>query len=354
MTIRVGIIDDSLMVRSALEKMIDSESAFTVAGTAEDVYEGRSMLLEEDPDVLTLDVEMPRMDGLTFLEKLMQHQPMPVVMVSSLTSKTSRKGMEALETGAVELVAKPDGDKTNSIQSLRDDLIPKLEAAYRARDQIATNGDVSRHNQTSGNQPDLPEKNYDVILIGSSTGGVKALRTIFENIQGDLPPILIVQHMPPVFTKNFAERLNSLSEPQVSEATDGQTLRSGEACLAPGDKHMAVRRLKGSGNATVTLNEDDKVHSQRPSVDILFESASREMKNQNVLSITLTGMGKDGRDGATALENQGATIVVQDRTSSTIYGMPKQVKENVQSAIECPLEGIASLMNSTKLTKKPS
>lgn len=345
MTIKVGIIDDSMMVRSALKKMIQSEAEFTVVGTCKDVYEGRSMILNEEPDVITLDVEMPRMDGLTFLERLMEHNPMPVVMVSSLTSKTSRKGMEALEKGAVELVAKPDGDNTNSIQSLHDSLIPKLKAAYQARDQITGPGATAGDDQATQEKINLPEEQYDLILIGSSTGGVEALRTIFEDLSGELPPILIVQHMPPIFTSKFAERLNGLSEPQVSEASDGQTLHTGEACLAPGDMHMAVRRLNSTGKAKVTLTEDSKVHSQRPAVDVLFKSVSHKVSNQNILSIVLTGMGKDGRDGAIELDKKGATILVQNRATSTIYGMPKQVNENVPSAIECPLNDIASLMN---------
>lgn len=351
MTINVGIIDDSVLVRSTLKKMLDKEPDFSVAGVSKDVYEGRSMILEHDPDVLTLDVEMPKMDGITFLERLMEHHPIPVVMVSSLTQKTSRKGMEALDKGAVEIVPKPDGDRVDSMKSLRDDLLPKLRAAYKARENISRSRDESSSKTSPDEQIELPTSQYDGIIIGSSTGGVKALSKIFKELESDLPPILVVQHMPPVFTKNFADRLNGSSPVSVAEGSGKVIVQEGEALLAPGDQHLEVKRFVREGGIEVQLTDAPKVHSQKPSVDVLFKSACQAMTDQNILSIVLTGMGKDGRDGAIELNDNGATVVVQDRSSSTIYGMPKQVKKNVPSAIECPLQRIPSLMNSTKLSK---
>lgn len=343
MTITVGIVDDSVMVLSVLENMIDGHPDFEVVGKASDVYEARTMLLEKEPDVLTLDVEMPKMDGITFLERLMEHQPMPVVMVSSLTRQTSRKGMEALEKGAVEVVGKPDGDSSNSIKQLEDKLIPKLHAAYKARKTIESDQTSTSDQNEEG--PELDHAHYDMILIGSSTGGVDAIKHIFSELEDGLPPILVVQHMPPVFTRQFSERINENSPVEFHEAEDGDSIGTGEALLAPGDQHMKVRRLNSSGTVKVQLDEDEKIHSQRPAVEVLFGSAARQAGDANLLGLVLTGMGKDGRDGSRALDRTGATILTQDEESSVVYGMPKRVREAVDSAQEVPLDRMPDVLN---------
>lgn len=343
MVIEVGIVDDSLMVRSTLEKIINGYDDFRVVGTAKDVYEARTMLLEEEPDVLTLDVEMPKMDGISFLKRLMEHHPMPVVMVSSLTKKTSRKGMEALDQGAVDVVAKPSGDKSDSIRALEEELMPKLRAAYRARHSIDKDT-LNTSSEDSGLE--LEHDAYDLILIGSSTGGVDAIKEIFSDLRNDLPPILIVQHMPPVFTEQFAERINDLSKVDLRQASDRNTAGQGQALLAPGDQHMIVRRVNRSGNARVNLDDSDPIYSQKPSVEKLFQSAAGRVDG-NILAAVLTGMGKDGRDGAKMLAEEGATILAQDEESSTVYGMPKQVKENVPGANTIALDQIAEVLNRT-------
>lgn len=345
MTIKVGIVDDSVVVRSVLEKIIDNEPEFKVVGKSEDVFSARTMIMNVNPDVITLDVEMPKMDGLTFLERLMEHQPMPVVMVSSLTKSTSRKGMEALDKGAVEIVAKPSGDKSDSIHALEDELLTKLKAAYRARNQLLIDRRSQSRQKKNGPDVELSRNHFQAVLIGSSTGGVQALQTIFEELTADLPPLLVVQHMPPVFTEQFSRRLNELSKIRVAEATEGDRVESGQALLAPGDHHMLVRRRNQSGAVKVTLNQDERVHSQRPSVDVLFTNASEKLDPEKILAMVLTGMGKDGRDGCVVLEQKSSTILVQDEASSTVYGMPKQVSQHVKSAREMSLRQIAPFLN---------
>jgi two-component system chemotaxis response regulator CheB len=343
MTINVGIVDDSVMVRSVLERMINGHEDFQIVGKASDVYEARTMIMEKDPDVLTLDVEMPDMDGITFLDRLMEHQPMPVVMVSSLTRKTSRKGMEALEKGAVDVVGKPQGDTSDSIQQLEDELMPKLEAAYRARKTIGQK--QTEKPSKESNLPELDHSQYDLILIGSSTGGVEAIKEVFTGLSDNLPPILVVQHMPPVFTRQFADRIDGISSVNFAEAEDGSTAGWGEGLLAPGDQHMEVRRLNSSGRVKVQLNEDEDVHSQRPSVEVLFESAAQRAGHADLLGLVLTGMGKDGQSGSVSLAQKGATILTQDEKTSVVYGMPKRVQEAVDSARSVPLDQISELLN---------
>jgi two-component system chemotaxis response regulator CheB len=334
MTIRVGIVDDSVVVRSSLESILGSHSDFEVVGTAGDPFEAREMIFEKEPDVLTLDVEMPRLDGLTFLERIMEHKPMPVVMVSSLTQKTSRKGLKALELGAVDVIGKPSGDKSDSIRELEDELVRTLKAAAEAH--LDTGG---RKEKDRGGDVELPDR-VDAILIGSSTGGTKALRKVFKDLEAGLPPILICQHMPSVFTEQFAQHLDESSPLDVWEARDGDQVETSQAVVAPGDQHLVVT---GRG-VKVGLDDGDKRCHQRPAVDPLFETGADVLGNR-ALGVVMTGMGKDGREGAQALAKKGATILVQSEESCTVYGMPQQVKQAVPEAIDVDLGDMARVLN---------
>ncbi len=330
---RVGIVDDSVIARTVLEEIINEAPGFEVAGKAGDPYEAREMLFDKKPDILTLDVEMPKLDGISFLKSLMSNYPIPVVMVSSLTDRTSRKGERALELGAVDVVCKPAGDSRDSLRSLKDELLPKLEAAARANVQpLEKKPKKKRKKEVSISLP----TNIEAIVIGSSTGGTKALRQVFEEMPTGLPPILICQHMPRLFTAHFAEGLNEITDLQVYEAEDGQKIKKNEVGLAPGDYHMVVSGVDSSTGLPVSLNQDEEVNFQRPAVDPLFESATKKLKKK-VLGIVLTGMGKDGREGAKAIVEGGGTMLVQDEESATVYGMPKQVKQALPDTREFSL-----------------
>jgi len=340
---KVLIIDDSVIVRSVLADIIDSEPGFEVVGKARDPFEAREMIFDKKPDILTLDVEMPRLDGISFLKSLMQNYPLPVVMVSSLTDRTSKKGMQALELGAVDVVGKPSGDSRSSVEALKEQLIPKLQAAAEADVRTLKEKKKDVKKKVKKSKIKLPSK-VDAIVIGSSTGGTKALREVFADLAPGLPPILICQHMPPMFTTHFAKGLNDNSALKVWEAKDGDRVGKGEAILAPGDQHMVVAGRSRSDGVPVSLNTDNEVNFQRPAVDPLFETAARWLGDR-ALGIVLTGMGKDGAAGAVEMAKIGATILTQDKATSTVYGMPKQAKEAVKSAQQIPLNEIAAVLS---------
>lgn len=329
----VVIVDDSVMVRSALKKMINSDPEFDVIGTAADPFEARKLILDKEPDVLTLDVEMPRLDGLTFLERLMEHHPLPVVMVSSLTDSTTRKGMKALNTGAIEVVGKPSGDTKDSIKTMKDELLPKLRAAVRADVNPGQNTGRSETPKSKDHVDVETSGNVELIVIGSSTGGTNVLLDIFRELPTGLPPIMITQHMPPVFTEQFANHLDEESSINVFEAKEEGYVGQSEAVVAKGDKHLVVDGRPRRDRIHYSTNEEEEVAFQRPAVDPLFESAAQNV-GRNVVALVLTGMGKDGRDGSRALAEKGATILTQDEDSCSVYGMPKQVLENVPKAEE--------------------
>lgn len=349
MTVKVGIIDDSLIVRSKLTKLINSEPGFQVVGSAENPFSGRELVLEEEPDVLTLDVEMPRLDGLSFLESLMENYPMPVVMVSSFTSKTSEKGIKALELGAVEVVHKTAGDSEQSIDQLKEELIEKLKIAAEAK--ITKDTKISAESEPTKTELDSEIDFLDstrLIVIGASTGGTRVLLELFGHFPPATPPILICQHMPPLFTKKFSQHLDEKTEISVREAAGSELVGNSTALLAPGDRHMVVTGGLQAEGVPVSLNQDEKVNFQRPSVDVLFESAARHA-GADTLGIILSGMGADGVEGAQQLAEAGGEIIVQDEASSTVYGMPARVKETVDSAREFNLEQLAALFSKLKI-----
>ncbi|MCB1906379.1 MAG: chemotaxis response regulator protein-glutamate methylesterase [Rhodocyclaceae bacterium] len=323
MAIKVLIVDDSAVMRSLLAELVAAAPDLVVVGTAPDPLAAREMIKSLNPDVLTLDVEMPKMDGLDFLERLMRLRPMPVVMVSTLTEKGSEITLRALELGAVDFLAKPG--RSVEILEYGEEIRDKIRAAYQARVR-------SGHRQEGGairreavriqlDQRDLKDR---LLLIGASTGGTEAIKDVLTGLPGHCPPVMMVQHMPEMFTGSFARRLDGLCELTVKEAEHGEALRPGVAYLAPGHSHLLLARR--GGVLQCELSRGEPVNRHRPSVDVLFESAAR-LVGAKVIAALLTGMGKDGAKGMLGLKRAGAWTIAQDEASCVVYGMPREAAE---------------------------
>jgi len=318
--IKVLIVDDSAVVRQVLSQALAKVPDIEVVGTATDPYAARDKILSLEPDVLTLDIEMPRMDGITFLRKIMQHRPMPVIIVSSLTQKGSRLAMEAIDAGAVEVLSKPGG--SYSVGEMAEQLAEKIRAAANARPR-ARQTDMSsiQAARLSPTNLDLTDK---IVAIGASTGGTEALKEVLTRLPATVPGIVVVQHMPPRFTTAFAERLNGLCAFEVREGEDQDTVYPGRCLIAPGNFHMLLRR---SGTRYyVNVKTGPMVHHQRPAVDVLFRSVAKAA-GRNAVGVILTGMGADGAEGLLLMREAGATTVGQDESSCVVYGMPKAAYE---------------------------
>jgi len=320
--IRILIVDDSALVREILSENFSKDPELEVVGTASDPYQARDILVIEKPDVMTLDIEMPRMDGITFLKLFMRVIPTPTIIVSALTERNKRLTMDALEAGAVDIVPKPKSGLVDSFPLMMTDLIRKVK--------IAATVNVSKFQKTSkeiiqtpnnlGMKP-LDESTDRVIAIGSSTGGTEALARILPVFPAACPGIVIVQHMPADFTASLAERLDRLSQMAVKEAKNGDRVISGQILIAPGGtQHMKVQRY--GGQYRVNLVDGDPVSSHRPSVDVLFQSVAKAA-GKNVVAALLTGMGKDGAQGLLEIKNAGGRTFVQDERTSVVWGMPK-------------------------------
>jgi two-component system chemotaxis response regulator CheB len=324
--IRVLVIDDSATVRRVLVEGLAAFPGIEVVGVAADPYVARDKLARLKPDVLTLDIEMPRMDGLSFLAKLMHHHPMPVVVVSSMTTTGSQEAMRAFELGAVEVICKP-----STAYSIGE-AMPALARAIRAA-AAARNLGPRIPNVPSGcvEKPALSVRSSNMILaLGASTGGTEALRSVMAQLPGDTPGTVIVQHMPQMFSTAFAKRLDETSRLRVSEAHGGEELLPGLAFLAPGGRHLVIER---SGARYITaLRDGPQVHYQKPAVDVLFNSVAR-CAGANAVGVILTGMGSDGADGLHAMRTGGAHTIAQDEASSVVFGMPKAAIE-ANAAIE--------------------
>ncbi|MFL6715021.1 MAG: chemotaxis response regulator protein-glutamate methylesterase [Burkholderiaceae bacterium] len=322
--IRVVVVDDSALIRSVLREIIDSQPDMEVAGVAPDPIVAREMIRRLDPDVLTLDVEMPKMDGLDFLEKLMRLRPMPVVMVSTLTERGSEITMRALELGAVDFVTKPKISIQHGMQEYADTIADKIRAAARARIRrhvpgpAAPAASAARPLPALGNPLASSEK---LIIIGASTGGTEAIKEFLLQMPPDCPGILIVQHMPEGFTRSFAERLDKLCRIAVAEAVHGERVLPGHAYLAPGHSHLLLAR--SGANYVTQLDQGPPVNRHRPSVDVLFRSAALHA-GKNAVGVILTGMGRDGAAGMLEMRHAGAWNLAQDEASCVVFGMPRE------------------------------
>ena len=316
--IKVVIVDDSALIRSILTEIINSQPGLEVVGAAPNPLVARELIKQTNPDVLTLDVEMPKMDGLDFLERLMRLRPMPVVMISSLTERGSEITMRALELGAVDFVTKPKLSIADGMREFAELIADKLRAAAQAR--------VVRKAPAPGNAslPSLDNpliSSEKLIIIGASTGGTEAVKSFLMQMPSDAPGILITQHMPPGFTRSFAKRLDTLCKITVSEAQGDERILPGHAFIAPGDSHLLLAR--SGANYVTKLDQGPPVNRHRPSVDVLFDSAARTA-GKNCVGVILTGMGKDGAVGMLRMREAGAFNVAQDEASCVVFGMPKE------------------------------
>ena len=327
MAVKVLIIDDSLLMRALLTEIIGGAPDLEVVGSAPDALAAREMIKALNPDVLTLDVEMPKMDGLEFLERLMRLRPMPVVMISSLTERGSQVTLQALELGAVDYVAKPKAENASQLQLYADEIRDKVRAAASARlrtrpapaGQRSTPATTVTTSGTSGlSARTLNEK---IIAIGASTGGTEAIKDVLTALPADMPGIVMVQHMPEAFTGSFAHRLDSLSRLTVVEAQGGEKIQPGHAYLAPGHSHLLVRKVGASYQTE--LSQSEPVNRHRPAADVLFQSVAREV-GRNAIGVILTGMGKDGAQGLLAMKQAGSWNIGQDQESCVVYGMPRE------------------------------
>jgi two-component system chemotaxis response regulator CheB len=333
--VRVLIVDDSALVRQVLSRLLAADPGVEVVGTAPDPVAAERKIATLAPDVLTLDVEMPRMDGLAFLERLMRVRPMPVVMVSSLTQAGCETTLRALELGAVDVVAKPRVDVRERLQELARELVDKVKAAAGAR--------VRPRRPAPGEpRPAAPpgpayRPSEAVVVIGASTGGTEALREVLVALPPNAPGTVIVQHMPEGFTAAFARRLDSLAAVRVAEAADGDRVLPGHVLLAPGNRH--VRLVRDGAAVRVAVVDGPPVNQHRPSVDVLFESAAA--LGPSVVGVLLTGMGRDGAQGLLALRRAGARTIAQDEATSVVWGMPREAIALGAAERVLPLDRVA-------------
>jgi len=325
--IKVLCVDDSALIRSLMTEIINGQPDMTVVATAPDPLVARELIKQHNPDVLTLDVEMPRMDGLDFLEKLMRLRPMPVVMVSSLTERGGEITLRALELGAVDFVTKPKVGIRDGMLDYSEKLADKIRAAARARvRQAAPVQHAPAHAAHAPvgaaplfNNPLLSTEK--LIIVGASTGGTEAIREVLVPLPPDAPAVLIAQHMPPGFTKSFAQRLNGLCRITVKEAEHGERVLPGHAYIAPGHAHLLLAR--SGANYIAHLSDEPPVNRHRPSVDVLFRSAAQHA-GKNAVGVILTGMGRDGAAGLLEMKKAGAYTLAQDEASCIVFGMPRE------------------------------
>ena len=340
--IRVLVIDDSALIRSVMKELINREADMECVGAAPDPLVAREMIKTLNPDVLTLDVEMPRMDGLDFLEKLMRLRPMPVVMVSTLTERGSDITFRALALGAVDFVSKPKMDIARGMEEYAGEITDKIRGAAQARVRKTVAAAIISERLTA--DAILPSvvgrfsSTEKLIIIGASTGGTEAIREVLTRLPADVPGILVTQHMPEAFTKSFADRLNSLCKISVKEAEHNERILPGHAYIAPGHSHLLLRR--SGANYMTELSQGPPVNRHRPSVDVLFRSAAN-VAGANALGIILTGMGKDGAQGMLEMRQAGSHTIAQDEASCVVFGMPKEAIAVGGACEVMPLQNIA-------------
>lgn len=323
--IKVLIVDDSAVVRSILKQELGKRRDIEVIDTAPDPYIARDRIVQCQPDVITLDVEMPRMDGITFLEKLMQAKPMPVVIFSTLTPAGCSTALRAMELGAVEVLHKPELDVSSKLNEMMEVLANAIRAAYATRYRFQV-GYKPRalHVKSYANNGAMIKTTDKVVAIGASTGGTEALRALLPALPPTFPGIVLAQHMPAIFTKTFAESLAKSCAMEVREAQDGDTVRPGLALIAPGNFHMVLKR--SGARYYVEVKDGPMVYYQRPSVEVLFDSVAKHAGG-NALGVILTGMGRDGATGLKNMRDAGAYTIAQDEQTCVVYGMPKAAVE---------------------------
>ncbi len=334
--IKVLVVDDSAVVRNILSSELSKAPGIEVVGTAMDPYVARDKIIKLKPDVVTLDVEMPRMDGLTFLRKLMRYYPIPVIVVSSLAPEGGEVALEALEIGAIDVISKPGAAYT--VGDLSAQLAEKIKGAARADMSKLRSRAKSAENEPPPARLSMTRTTEKVVAIGASTGGTEAIKAVLEKYPENCPGTMIVQHMPEQFTRSFAQRLNDLCASEVREAADGDRLTPGLVLIAPGNKHMVLRR---SGAQYVARVKDGPyVYHQRPSVEVLFNSVA-QYAGRNAVGALLTGMGTDGAKGMKAMQDAGAETIAQDEKTSVVYGMPRAAVELGAARHILPLDRIA-------------
>ena len=330
--IRVLIVDDSAVVRQVFKRALEQDPEIEVIGSAADPYIARDMIAADVPDVITLDVEMPRMDGITFLRKLMSYHPIPTIVVSSLTQAGTKLGIEALQAGAVQVLAKPKN--AYSVGDLEKSLVDAVKAASRTKvEKLVFTPEANRQSLA------LSCTTNKILAIGASTGGTRAIEEILLCLPADCPGTVIVQHIPEHFSKSFAVRLNDICKMEVCEATDGDSVTPGRVLIAPGNNHMVLRR--SGARYFVEVKPGPAVCGHRPSVDVLFRSVAR-VGGQNAVGVLLTGMGSDGARGLLEMKEAGAITLTQDEESSVVYGMPMQAVKLGASMKVVPLQNMAA------------
>ncbi|WP_045217176.1 protein-glutamate methylesterase/protein-glutamine glutaminase [Desulfonatronovibrio magnus] len=338
--IRVLVVDDSALVREILRQGLDADPRIEVVGVAGDPYQARDKIVHLRPDVLTLDVEMPRMDGVEFLRRLMPQYPLPVVMVSALTEKGKQITLDALEAGAVDFVSKPKADVARGLNAMMDELRTKVYTASRAK-VVRSKRSADRPGQRIAARS-LAESTDKIVAIGASTGGTEAIREVVTRFPASFPGVVIVQHMPAGFTRRFAERLNVLSAMDVKEADDKDRIRPGRILVAPGGMHMRVQRSGGIYLARV--QKGMLINGHCPSVEALFESVAEHVGN-NAVGVMLTGMGSDGADAMLRMSEAGARCYAQDEASSVVFGMPREAYARGGAERLVPLDRIADTIS---------
>ncbi len=341
--IRVLVVDDSALVRNILSQGLNLDPGIEVVGTASDPYQARDKIVQLQPDVLTLDVEMPRMDGVAFLRKLMPQFPIPVVMVSSLTQRGKQITIDALDAGAVDFVAKPTSNVASGLSAMIGELQVKVKIASTANVSHWKGKRVEARTQTLAGSKALAESTDKVIAIGASTGGTEAIRKVITQFPATTPGVIIVQHMPGGFTKMFSDRLNTLCAMEVKEAQDGDRVRNGLILVAQGGIQMKI--VRSGGFYHVKCGGTDKVSGHCPSVDVMMHSVAEHV-GANAVAGMLTGMGGDGADGMLAMKNAGARCIAQDEATSVVFGMPRVAYDKGGAERLVPLDNIAhTLLN---------
>lgn len=337
--IRVLIVDDSSVIRTMLTKVLSSDPDIVVVGTAPDPYFAREKIVELKPDVMTLDIEMPKMDGITFLGKVMQHSPVRTIVFSSLSTKNSVMALKAIEAGAIDVMAKPAIDVKLGLSGLAEEIINRVKMVARANLVKQHKVAVPEAAKPKISTASLQKTTHQIIAIASSTGGTEALKEVLPYLPEDLPGTVIVQHMPPVFTKTYADSLNRICPFEVKEAEDGDRVIPGRALIAPGNFHMELAR--SGAQYYVKLHQEPMIHGVRPAADYLMKSVAR-YAGANALGLVLTGMGKDGADGLLAMKNAGSYNIAQSEDTCVVFGMPKAAIDANAIHKVVPLDKIAT------------